>query len=84
MSSGLVVAASNICDNAAIIENGINGYLFNPRNYNDIAHTINDMLSLNKEDKIKISRKAREYAVSHLSINSFVDKYISLIKKIVD
>ena len=40
MSCGKPVIASNVCDNPMIIEDGENGYLFNPNNPEELAEKI--------------------------------------------
>ena len=66
---GLPVIVSKHCGSSELIINGINGYLINPNNYDDIINTIlkvddiiyNDLLdgvrkfSINKKDKIQVN-----------------------------
>ena len=84
MASGLVVVASNICDNATIIDNGNNGLLFNPLEITEMAKMIDIALSFPEKEKKRMSQLARQYAILNLSISTFTDKYINLINDIMN
>lgn len=80
MSCGLPVLCSNVCDNPNIVENGVNGYLFDPNNEIDIADTIEKFMKdmLPKADKIA---KLNRDKIQHLcSPKAFVQKYLDIIK----
>ncbi len=80
MASGLVVCASDICDNSRIITDGVNGYLFNPYNAQEIADVLAKIISLNPNELSKLKKEARNFAVDSLDVRIFTDKYIKLIQ----
>jgi len=80
MSCGLPVIAGNVCDNARIMKDGVNGYLFDPYCINDMADKISKVLQLNRNDIIDMGRRSREMAISAFSEERFTNKYIELIE----
>ena len=80
MSCGLLVICSNVCDNPYIVENGDNGYLFNPYDSTDMADAIERLLAMSNEEYSAMSIKNRERSISLFSKNTFVGKYIELLK----
>ncbi len=71
---------SDVCDNPRIVEDGINGYLFNPRDANSMANIIMDFLHLSEDGKKQMGKKSREIAERKFSSSKFVDDYIKLIE----
>lgn len=81
MASGIVVAASRICDNERILEDGRNGLLFDPMNMEDIEAKLDAMLEMPEIESARLIANARKYVVNNMSISAFTDKYISLIER---
>lgn len=81
MCSGMPVLCSDICDNSTIIEDGINGYLFNPLDEDDMVAKIKKMINLSVEQRKNMGKRSREIAVKKFSRDSFVEKYIKLIEE---
>lgn len=82
MSCGKPILCSKVCDNPYIVQDGVNGFLFNPLDEDDMVKKINKMISLSHEARAEMGRKSREIAVSLLSEESFVNKYIDLFNKL--
>ena len=82
MSSGLLVCASDICDNEHIISDEYNGILFNPVEIEDMASKIDWLLSISEDQKKALVANARHFALDNLSIKTFADRYIELINTI--
>ncbi len=80
MSCGLPILCSDVCDNSKIVENGINGFLFNPNDPKKISDTIIKFFNLNSTEKEKMGKESREKAVVKFSKEFFVSKYIELIE----
>ncbi len=80
MACGLPILCSDVCDNPRIVEDGINGYLFNPRDANSMANIIMDFLHLSEDGKKQMGKKSREIAERKFSSSKFVDDYIKLIE----
>lgn len=80
MSCQLPILCSNICENPVIVEDGINGLLFNPQNVNEIVSSIEKMYSLTEKERREMGQRNREKVIKNNSINEFTDKYVDLIK----
>ncbi|MDD2961542.1 MAG: glycosyltransferase [Muribaculaceae bacterium] len=82
MSCGLPVICSNVCDNPMIVNEGENGFLFNPLSADDIATAIEKFITLPIREKITISEKNRVRAISLFGVSSFEARYVELIQDI--
>lgn len=80
ISCGLPVLCSNVCDNSTLVQNGINGYLFNQLSENDIADKILKFCGLPIEQRKIMGVESRKMAESLLSKDVFLNKYIQLFK----
>lgn len=78
MSCGLPVICSRVCDNPLIVDEGVNGLLFNPLNEKSIYDAIKTVCSMDKNMLTSMGRKSREMAEKIFSEEAFVNKYISL------
>ena len=79
MSSGLPIVCSKVNDNPLIVEEGINGYLFNPKDEDEMYHTILNIINNNNKFK-EMGLKSRELAESKFSEERFIHEYIRLIQ----
>lgn len=80
MSCGKPILCSNVCDNSSIIEDGVNGYLFDPESIDDMASKILKMSHLSKETIINMGEASRKIAESKFSEEVFVNKYINIVE----
>lgn len=78
MSCGKPILCSNVCDNPFIVQDGVNGFLFNPLDEEDMVKKINKMISLSQAERDKMGIKSREIAEVLFSEETFVNKYIEL------
>ena len=78
MSCGLPVVCSNVCDNPSIVEDRMNGLLFNPNNTEEIANALEAMILMGDSEKKTMSKLNRERAVKLFSKEVFLKKYKSL------
>ena len=78
MSTGLPVACSNVCDNANIVEDSVNGVLFNPNDANSIAHGLLRCFGLASEKTGTIRMANREKMQTLCSKNQFIKRYQEL------
>lgn len=81
MASGLPVVCSNICDNPYIVESGVNGFLFDPDNPEDIAEKILAMLRFPESDKIVMGIDNRKKIVDMCSPEKFTENYLALLNR---
>lgn len=81
-ASGRPVLASNIHGCKEIIENGITGLLFEPKNIESLTAAVEKFLSISAEDRELMGRKAREKVKNEFSREIIVDEYMSQIKQL--
>lgn len=79
MSCGLPVICSRVCENPKIVVEGMNGFLFDPLNIEDMAKCLIKVMTMTEAEAFRMSQKNRESVVAHNSKDAFVDKYIKLI-----
>lgn len=79
MSCGLPVACGDVCDNASIVRDGINGVLFNPHDSQDISYAIERLYKMCMTTYNEISINNRNSILSNNSPLVFVKKYETLI-----
>ena len=80
ISCGRSVLCGAVADNGVMIENGKNGFLFNPESVSEIAESIQKYLNLSDEQKSQMSVYSRQRAEELFSKDRFVNSYISLIE----
>lgn len=80
MACGLPVACSDVCDNSRYVKEGENGFLFNPKDAENMADVIVKMLLLSDNDYQKYCRNSRRRAKEMLANDIFVQSYIKLIE----
>lgn len=80
MCCGLPVACGNVCDNPIIVEDGINGFLFNPNDIDDMSCALERLISLSEEQYKQMSENNRSRALQLFSQEIFIEKYIGLIE----
>jgi len=80
MSCGKPVVCSRVCDNQHIVQEGINGLLFDPTDVNSIYLTLKQMVEMPKSKLLVWGMNSRSIAESLLSTETFVQKYIDLIE----
>ena len=79
MSCGKPVLCSRVCDNPSIVQEGINGLLFDPLRVDDMEATIERYLDTPLEKKTEMGQKSREIGLEMFSKNSFIQKYKGLL-----
>lgn len=82
MSCGLPVLCSNVCDNPTIMQDGNNGFLFNPSDVDDITEKMLRIIQLPFETRMEMGKVSRELALQKFSSESFVNKYIQVFNSI--
>lgn len=79
MSCGLPVLCSRVGDNIEIVNEGENGFMFDPSNVDDMTKTMARYSVLDERVKTEMGKNSRELAISLLSSDVFVKKYTVLI-----
>lgn len=81
MSCGKPVLCSRICDNPYIVEDNVNGMMFNPNDVQDMVKAITTMCELPEGKRLEMGVKSRKIAETKFSEDAFIDKYINLIEQ---
>jgi len=81
---GKPVIASNIADNALFVDEGKNGFLFNPYDINDMVSAIEKFLSLKENELFGFQKNSRRKAEVLFSKDVFVDSYIRILMRCND
>jgi glycosyltransferase involved in cell wall biosynthesis len=79
LAAGLPVLASSVSDLEVLVENGVRGYTFDPRDPLDIARSIRDLSMLPWEGRATMGQVARRYAEKELSIEGAAGKLEQLL-----
>lgn len=82
MSCGLPVICSNVYENPYIVEEGVNGFLFNPEDPSDIARAIRQMTSLSVEEREQMGRCNRQLCLERNTEEAFLKSYVELMNKL--
>ena len=82
MACGVPILASRVSDNVRLVEDGRNGFLFDPLSVEDIAETIVGFGVLSPLERRRQGREGRNMAVSTLCSEVFIGGYVKLIEKI--
>jgi len=82
MAMQKIVVASNFGWNKNIIDDGINGYLRNPKNHKEFAETL-DKLLINNSKSIKIGKAARIKIEQEFDISKIANQNIRYYKSII-
>ena len=81
MSCGLPVICSNVYENPYIVEEGVNGFLFNPEKAEDIANIVRQILSLSPEERRQMGKRNRQLCLERNTEETFFKSYVELIEK---
>lgn len=80
MSCGKPIVCSRVCDNPHIVDEGVNGYLFNPFDEDDMFNTVVRVIEATDLELSQMATSSRELAISKFSSKAFIDKYKELIE----
>lgn len=78
---GKPVLCSNVADNSIMVKDGINGFLFDPKNIREMVNAFRRFFSLSKQDKDKMGKESRKIAEELFDKEKFINSYISLIEQ---
>lgn len=66
-----------------VVEDGVNGFICQPRNINDLSKKMIKMLNLKEEELKKMGLKSREKIVRNYDEKIVLDAYKSLVQKLI-
>ena len=79
MSCGKPILCSDVADNAVLVHDGMNGFLFNPLSVDDMADKISLLCEKSDSELYNMGRESRKIVLVDLSKEKFVQKYIDLV-----
>ena len=79
VSCGLPVLCSNVCDNPRLVEDGVNGFLFDPMDADSIASALVRFCGLSAEEREDMGAASRRKAESLLSPETFLAAWQDMI-----
>lgn len=79
MCCGLPVLGSRVSDIPYIMEDGKNGFIFDPKDINDMADKIIHYLQLDAKEKFQMAKHSETLSQDKFKKSSFLNKYIELI-----
>ena len=79
MSCGKPVLSSRVSDTPKIVQDGMNGFLFNPLSIEDMVNTIQRYIELPNFKKIEMGEKSREISIGMFSMEKFLSNYLELL-----
>jgi glycosyltransferase involved in cell wall biosynthesis len=83
LATGIPVLVSDVCDHALLVADGERGFLFDPNSPKSIAAAITKFAGLNREERRRFSRNARQYAEANLSVEKMVSAYECLLARLL-
>jgi glycosyltransferase involved in cell wall biosynthesis len=75
LASGLIILASAIGDHHLLVENRVNGWLFDPKEPKSAADALLQLARLSPSARLTMSHASREMAKLKLSLGTYVDSY---------
>lgn len=81
MACGLPVACGNVCDNPNIVEEKVNGALFNPYKPMEIAERLSELVDMNSAERRDMGKRNRAKMAEMCAEDAFIKKYVELINK---
>ncbi|MGM9780092.1 MAG: glycosyltransferase family 4 protein [Prevotella sp.] len=81
MSCGLPVICSNVYENPYIVEEGVNGFLFNPEKAEEMVKAIRQIISLSPEERWQMGLRNRQLCLERNTEEAFLKSYVELIEK---
>ncbi len=81
---GKPLIATNIPGCKEIVEDGANGYLFEPKNTQKLIEKIEQFLKLSSSEREKLGRAGRQKAEENFDRNIVIKAYLETIRKILN
>lgn len=82
MSCGLPILCSNVYENPYIVEEGVNGFLFDPNKVDDMVEAIKKMMALSVEERREMGCRNRTLCLKRNTEETFLKSYVELIENL--
>lgn len=77
---GRPVLASDVADNSLMVHDGVNGFLFDPTDEDDMLRVFKKFLALSPDVRKAMGYESRRIAESLFDYDKFINSYVSLIE----
>jgi glycosyltransferase involved in cell wall biosynthesis len=77
--AGKPILASTVGDNGFLVQDGYNGFLFNPYDVKEIAEAIKKLLCLTEDKSIEFQQNSRNIAERLFSKSTFINNYFKVL-----
>ena len=75
--------ATNVPGCKEVVDDGINGFLCEVRNSEDLASKMGKMLNLSEEERKEMGKAGREKMIKEFDESIVINKYLQTIKEII-
>lgn len=82
MSCALPVICSNRYENPYIVKEGVNGFLFDPENIDDMLRAIRQIAALSPDERRLMGHRNRDLCLERNTEGAFLNNYLTLINQI--
>ena len=79
IATGRPVICSDVCDNSIYVREGVNGFLFNPKDCDELVHSLIKAFKLDPNEYMKMSENSRMIAENILGETVFFNKYNDIL-----
>jgi len=80
-SSGKPIITTDNVGCRDVVDDGINGYLCEPRSWEDLASKMEQFLALSHEERVAMGKRSREKMVREFDEKIVIDKYLDILNK---
>jgi glycosyltransferase involved in cell wall biosynthesis len=80
MMLGRPILMSDVCDARNLVQEGTNGFLFNPHSPASIADVIARFVGLAPEERVRMGKASRTRGVMLFDVNTVVEHYLCILK----
>lgn len=79
MATGTPVIISNVLDHPNLVQEGINGYLFDPENADSLANAIKSIYTISDQEYASLGVHARRLAEEKFGSNPFINAFKEIL-----
>ncbi|NPA51098.1 MAG: glycosyltransferase family 4 protein [Epsilonproteobacteria bacterium] len=78
------IVTTNVTGCKEVVDNNVNGFLCEPKNYIDLADKMDKIFHLSKMERLQMGKKGREKIVKEFNEEIVINKYLQAIRKLVN
>ncbi len=77
------IVTTNVPGCKDVVDDGVNGYLCEVKNSDDLASKIDKMINLKEQERIEMGKKGREKIIKEFDEKIVIDRYLNAIETIL-